>query len=242
VKFYAFAVSHFCEKARWALDLKGVPYTYRALAPGLHVLTTRRLGLPHTWVPILEDDRGIVQGSSQIIDYLEAHFPEHPLTPDCPTLAQEVRAWEEDLDRRVGEDMRRVLYDLLLDHPDLLLPLWRHQTPPWTGLLYRATYPLITTRVRRLYKITPTSVTRSAASFAEIIGKLDRRLEDHPFLVGDTLTRADITAAALLAPMVFPKNHPMPWPELPPSVEAFTAAYRDGPTWSWVERLYAAHR
>ena len=36
--------SHYCEKARWALDYCGVPYTEDAHLPGLHIRPTRRAG------------------------------------------------------------------------------------------------------------------------------------------------------------------------------------------------------
>jgi len=35
-QLYDFAFSHYSEKARWALDFKGVPYTSHHLVPGFH--------------------------------------------------------------------------------------------------------------------------------------------------------------------------------------------------------------
>ncbi len=35
MKLYEFAISHYCEKVRWALDYKGVAYESRVLAPAL---------------------------------------------------------------------------------------------------------------------------------------------------------------------------------------------------------------
>ena len=39
-ELYDFTFSHYSEKARWALDFKGVPYTPRHLLPGFHMRTT----------------------------------------------------------------------------------------------------------------------------------------------------------------------------------------------------------
>ncbi|MEZ4340912.1 MAG: hypothetical protein R3B82_30175, partial [Sandaracinaceae bacterium] len=36
------AFSHYCEKARWALDLRRVPYRERRYLPAMHLLATRR--------------------------------------------------------------------------------------------------------------------------------------------------------------------------------------------------------
>ncbi|MDB6010395.1 MAG: glutathione S-transferase family protein [Gammaproteobacteria bacterium] len=37
-KLYDFRSSHYSEKARWALDFKGIPYAPRRLLPGFHLL------------------------------------------------------------------------------------------------------------------------------------------------------------------------------------------------------------
>ena len=36
---------------------------------------------PNSLVPVLLTDREVVQGSSEIIDFLDKHDPEKPLTP-----------------------------------------------------------------------------------------------------------------------------------------------------------------
>ena len=65
---YQFPISHFCEKARWALDYKGVPFQPHNLLPGLHMNTARRLA-SNTSVPILDHDGTVVQGSAAIISH-----------------------------------------------------------------------------------------------------------------------------------------------------------------------------
>ena len=43
IKLYQFCISHYCEKARWALDYKGINYQTVNLLPGQHVNTIRKL-------------------------------------------------------------------------------------------------------------------------------------------------------------------------------------------------------
>jgi len=43
LKLYTFNISHFSEKARWALDYEGIAYEERVLLPGPHQLVTRRI-------------------------------------------------------------------------------------------------------------------------------------------------------------------------------------------------------
>lgn len=80
ITLYQFQFSHYCEKVRWALDFKGLPYARRNLLPGLHVKIAKKL-VPKSCLPIIVDGGTVVQDSSAIITYLDERFPERPLTP-----------------------------------------------------------------------------------------------------------------------------------------------------------------
>ncbi|MGI8738178.1 MAG: glutathione S-transferase family protein, partial [Gammaproteobacteria bacterium] len=109
VELYQFQFSHYCEKARWALDYKGIPYKPRNLLPGLHVNPTRKLA-PDTSLPILVDDGTAVQDSTAIIDFLDRKYPQRPLVPQDPAHAREALAWEEYFDEEVGVTLRLWFY------------------------------------------------------------------------------------------------------------------------------------
>ncbi len=68
---YVFAISHFCEKARWALDHLGIAYELRYLAPGEHAELAKKLGAPKSSVPFLDTNGKLIQGSSAIISWAE---------------------------------------------------------------------------------------------------------------------------------------------------------------------------
>ena len=80
IKLYQFPVSHYCEKVRWALDFKGLKYQKINLVPGPHVRKVLQMA-SKSQVPVLEDGKDIIQGSAEIIDYLESKYPERSLTP-----------------------------------------------------------------------------------------------------------------------------------------------------------------
>src|SRR5262245_30687681 len=108
-RLYVFNISHYCEKARWACDRKGMPYQRVSLLPGMHLLTMRRFSRD-SHVPLLIHGNRRVQESSEIIDYLEATFPGAPLNPaDAQTLAA-ARSWEAELERELGVRLRRIFY------------------------------------------------------------------------------------------------------------------------------------
>src|SRR3954469_24254142 len=76
-------VSHYNEKARWALDYKCLPHVRRAVVPGRHARIARSLGAGSTF-PVLELDGGLLGHSTRIVESLERRYPEPPLYPDDP--------------------------------------------------------------------------------------------------------------------------------------------------------------
>src|SRR2546421_10080066 len=87
-------ISHFCEKARWALDRVGVEYEERAHLQLIHRFAARRAGGGKT-VPVLIFDDGVLGESADILAYADAHAPpEARLYPVDPTQAAEVRSLE----------------------------------------------------------------------------------------------------------------------------------------------------
>ena len=60
--------SHYCERARWALDCMGIDYMEQSLAVGLHIPRARRMARATT-LPILTTGKDIIQGSSAILDW-----------------------------------------------------------------------------------------------------------------------------------------------------------------------------
>src|SRR3954453_7965673 len=64
-------ISHYCEKARWALDRAGVAYEERRHLPALHVVAVRRAG--GRTAPVLVCPYGDVVGeSADIVAWADA--------------------------------------------------------------------------------------------------------------------------------------------------------------------------
>ena len=63
------------------------------------------------------------------------------------------------------------------------------------------------------------------------------------FLLGERFSRADMTAASLLAPLALPKEHPTyGMLDLPPLARADLARWSLRPAMAWVREIYSAHR
>src|SRR3954467_11294266 len=83
-------ISHYNEKARWALDYKGIAHVRRAVTPTLQELTARRLRAGRT-LPVLEMNGRTIGDSTKIIEEIErrgAELPGPPASPAQPGARQ----------------------------------------------------------------------------------------------------------------------------------------------------------
>lgn len=243
IELYQFPVSHYCEKIRWALDFKGIPYRARNLVPLLHIPVMLKL-TRQTQVPAITLGRRAVHGSGRIIDFLEQRYPGKPsLYPQDPAQRQEVTEWQAFCDRDIGPHVRRTAYfHILPDRAYTKALLTEDQ-----GLAGKTFYNLsqlgILAGIRYGMGINPKGYGRSLDKLNAALDRLDQTLADRPYLVGDAFTVADLSAAALLAPLVQPPEMPYPLP--PGEPEAFAELRRtlaSRPSLQWVQKLYAGHR
>jgi glutathione S-transferase len=240
LRLNTFVISHFSEKVRWVLDVEGASYEERALLPGLHVLTARRLA-EHSTLPILEHDSHVVQGSSAIVDYLSAELGFRRFEPPASRAARSAEL-EELADHALGKGVQRIAYGDLLHDRKTLTKLWSLGNPFWGRAFYALAYPGVARAVKSMYKITPETVSEAKQRFRAAMTEFDRALQDQPYLTGATPCRADLALAALLAPLSRPPEHRVSWPELPAPVRAFTRDFEGRPTWNHALKMYREHR
>ncbi len=199
IKLYQFPVSHYCEKVRWALDFKGLKYRKINLVPGPHVRKVLQMA-SRSQVPVLEDGKVIVQGSAEIIDYLESKYPERSLTPKDPALAEQARAWEERLDRIAGPAVRTFNYHFLLPFPRAIVPLLTAKQSLIVSMMFYVGYRKLSNTLRGWMNINETSAHKAMNDMDELLNELRKIYANTRYLVGDEFTRADLTACALFAP------------------------------------------
>ena len=104
---------------------------------------------------------------------------------------------------------------------------------------------MIVNRIRQMYEITAENVALDMDRVTAAYERLDTLLENRRYLVGDRFSRADLTLAALAAPMWRPPEHSTRWPldELyPHEIEAFRARLAKTRTREHVLRMYREHR
>ncbi len=241
-RLYQFPVSHYCEKARWALDYKGVPYKAQTLLPGLHFKKLKAIA-PDTTVPVLLIGNDVIQGSERIIDHLDKLFPDKSLTPADPEQQQQVTEWETFAATKIADPLRCFYYYYLLDQPKTLIPLFS-EGGPWYGKYFLGiTYKQIKQRMQVGYQLNQRNAQVAMRVVDKAIGRLEAHLETHPFLVGDSFTRADLSVCALLSPLVIPERGYLKLRAL--SVQAlidYRMARIKSPAFRWVNTIYNTYR
>ncbi len=198
-------VSHYSEKARWALDYLKVPFQELAHMPPFHRGATKKYG--GTSVPVLVTDTGVATDSTDILRYLDRLYPEklYPAEPELQSLSMEL---ENLFNRTLGVHTRRWGYSYILT-PKLLYPRWTLGVPFWEKLLFPVIFPKVGSIVRETFDITETS---AAESYQEITGVFDRvsqTLSDgRKYLLGDRYhfcrtNRTDLTTTSTSYPAPF---------------------------------------
>jgi glutathione S-transferase len=75
------------------------------------------------------------------------------------------------------------------------------------------------------------------------IDRIEHELQPSGYLVGDAFSVADLTAAALLSPVVLPREFPYVFPSpLPESVQRYRDSLADRRAVAWTEEMYRRHR
>ena len=106
-------ISHYCEKARWALELAGLPYREEPHLQAIHWAHVWRAGRGRT-APVLVTPEVTLTESADILRWVDARS-DLRLYPDPEAAALEAR-----FDAELGPHGRRWMYHRVLGRPDLV--------------------------------------------------------------------------------------------------------------------------
>lgn len=239
---WQFRHSHYNEKVRWALDWKRIPHRRRSLLPGPHV--PRVLWMTgQKSLPVLVCDGVAIADSTRIIEVLERRHPHPPLHPADPMLRRRALELEEFLDEELGPHVRRAVFHTMLPEGPFVASMMSEGSSRTVRRLYDWSFPLVRAVMRVDMQIDDTSAARARAKISASLDTIRDELASSEYLVGDAFTVADLTAAALLYPLVRPPEFPYPvtgtWPD---ATERLRAAFTGHPTVVWAADVYRRHR
>ena len=235
-------VSNFNEKARWALDYKRVPHLRRAALPGRHRAIAAKLTGGRTF-PVLVLDGQAIGDSTRIIEALEARYPEPALYPADPNDQRRALELEDFFDEELGPHARLAILHHALPDADLMLGAFAPDLAGINRLVARLTFPVVRRGISADFGINARSVALAYEKLHAAGERFRAELRPSGHLVGDTFTVADLTAAALVAPLVAPEQFPYPQPQRGhPRLAPVRDALAESGLLDWTREVYARWR
>jgi glutathione S-transferase len=239
-------ISHFCEKARWALDRAGVEYVEQPHVQVVHVAAARLAGGGRT-VPVLVTAAGeVLADSTDILRWADTLLaPGVRLYPQGEA-GEEAAALEAWLDDGFGPDGRLWMYHETLPVVSEMGQWALAGVPRWERGVFRVSGPVIDRVIRRYLGIDAAAAVAARERVEGVFDDIAARLSDgRRFLLGDRFTAADLAFAALAAPMLLPRRYgsPLPPPEaMPDGLAREVRRLRAHPAGVFAERLYDEER
>jgi glutathione S-transferase len=240
--------SHYCEKARWALDHARLAYREEGHVPGFHRRAVRRaLGRSGSVPVLLLDGRTTLDDSALILRWADAQATDgRALLPSDGPARDEALALEHHFDVDLGPHVRRYGYFHILQSRTVTMRLFDEQTPRGERFVVRVAFPLLRSIMRRFMHIDEQHAAESRDQFRLVFDEVSRRLADgRPYLMGDRFGGVDIAFSALAAPALAPPEHPV-WRWGPDSMPTALAdemrALRESDAGRFALRMYREHR
>lgn len=236
---YVFSISHYCEKAKWALDLCNIDYETKVLIPPSYARATQQLGTTSPSVPILQTADGeVIQGSPGIVVWANSQNQRFDVSEESIRI-------EQRLDAALGIHIRRWFYsEALLDCPQIVKPCFTYEAHFLDKIIMGFAWPKVVPMMIKRMDLGPRQELESKAIVERELDWLEEKLADgRQYLYGGKLSNADIAAASLIAPAFGPKEHPLSSVfSLPPRIASTVKAWEGRPIELWLKSLYREYR
>ncbi|MDX6581546.1 MAG: glutathione S-transferase [Solirubrobacterales bacterium] len=243
-------VSHYSEKARWALAHKGIEHDRKSPVPGAHIAYALWLTRgAHKTFPVLTLDGRNIGDSTAIIAALEERWPQRPLYPKDPAERRRALELEDWFDEQIGPQIRLLAWHELRTDRERMEELGYKMIPPSmreNRFARPASGRFGSVYVNLRFRVADDGKAAAARSkVVEALDRLEAELDANgggEFLAGDSFSVADLTAASLLYPIVNPPEGPRIIPDGNPALEEFFGPLRERPGGRWVSEMFARHR
>ncbi|CAF1194934.1 unnamed protein product, partial [Didymodactylos carnosus] len=216
LRLYQFSFSHFCDKVRWALDYKNIPYT---VVP-YHVREPTE-GLEHApqtlqkLVPIIEDPNNrlhedntsfFISDSTPILLYLEERYPDKKSLFPVPSSKQAIIDYCLILDSTLGLFARRLAYlQVFSEKPAILsiniMPLG-DQTQSVDNVESKIKGTIVCCFLISRYRVHRVKEDQIVENTQKFLRETNEKLMGKQYLFDNQFTAADLTLCALMKPLL----------------------------------------
>jgi len=240
-------ISHYCERARWALEYAGLEYREEQHLQMFHYGPVRRSGGGKTVPVLVTDDGEVLTDSAEIVQYADARAPSNRrLYPEDPTARQETLELEHMLTEPLGVEARRIMYEHFFRWGRPALVFNGGRAPRYQRGLAWLAFPFFERYARGYLEVNEEKVSAAFVHVRRVFDDVQARLSDgRPFLTGDRFTAADLTFACMAAAITAPAQYGVPLPapeEFPEPTRGLLAEYREHPAGEFALRMFAEHR
>ncbi len=212
-------LSHYNEKVRWTLDYKGIPHRRQVLGPDYLIRAwkaTRQGKLPILWL-----DGKAIADSTRILLALEERYPTPRLIPADAAQRARALALEDYFDENLGPALRAaIVTPLFRKDPEIALKVLTTGMPEKAFKTLRPILKVFPVYYRLRHKISDAALESDRATVAAALNRIEQERKGRAYLVGDSFTVADLTAASLLGALIQP-------PEIQYPLQVETPAYHE---------------
>ena len=201
ITLYQFKHSAFCLKTRMALHAKNLTYRTEEISPGVGQIEIFKIS-GQKQVPVIMDENGqIVSDSSTICEYIDKKNTINPLLPSDPIHLSQSKIIEDWADTTMASVCKQALIKSALENPQLRAALLPNELPSSIrGIFEKLPF-------NNLSKISNVVLSnKSNIELQKILESLSKSLINKKFIIGESLTIADISIAAQLSLLKFPTS------------------------------------
>jgi len=201
ITLYQFKHSAFCLKTRMALHAKNLKYRVEEISPALGQIEIFKIS-GQKQLPVIMDENGqIISDSSTICEYIDTKNTNNSLFPSNPIHLSQSKIIEDWADTTMASVCKQALIKSALENPQLRAALLPNELPSSIrGIFEKLPF-------NNLSKISNVVLSnKSNIELQKILESLSKSLINKKFIIGESLTIADISIAAQLSLLKFPTS------------------------------------
>ena len=243
LELYQFELSQYSEKVRLILDYKGLEYKKIEVTPGVGQIELFRLS-GQRQVPVLKDGDTIVTDSTEIALYLDRKYPEKILIPTDPVEKGQCLLIEELADESIGLKGRKAFIGALNQYQNFRTSILPKQTPDLLKNLVGAVPPELLNFLGTGVGYSREAIAEAERGLKQDLEALSLILKQRPYLVGDSITLADLAVAGLSMIIKLPEGSYLDLPEQlkGKGIPGLADNIVYEPFFNWRDRIYAEYR